>query len=107
MVVTWRNLVELALDLCLAKVETVCNSPGGYSVRSPKMEVLVEIDGCTPPEQIIVDKIGVYQTSNYVQVQKMLYEIYADNANRYGYSRVPYASIQLIRDFPSNEGLVF
>ena len=107
MLVTWPDLVQLALDMCRAKVETVCNSPSGYSVLPSKMEVLVEIDGCTPPEQIRVDKIGVYQSSNYVQVQKMLYDIHIEHAHKNAYKPAPYASIQLIRDFPSNEGLMF
>lgn len=103
MTVTWENLVEIAVGLGKAEVKTVCNSQSGYTLLPPKMEVLATLEGCEPPEHIRIDKIGVFMNPNYIQTQKMLYNIYATRVP----NPVPYNQVRIHRDFPSNEGLVF
>ena len=103
MTVTWSDLVQIAVDKGRAKLNVVCNSQSGYTLLSPQMEVIEEIEGCTPPTQIIVDKVGVYKTADYLQVETMLYRIYSSVVP----NPVPRKEIRLIKGFPSNEGLVF
>lgn len=103
MTVTWSDLVQIAIRAKKAKVQKVCNNQSGYTILPPEMDVLVEIDGCEPPEQIRVDKIGVFMTANYIQTQKMLYRIYSSMVS----DPVSYTHVRLLQDYPSNEGLVF
>ncbi len=103
MSVTWSDLVQIAASIGKVKTKVVCNRQSGYTLLPLKMEVVEEIDGCYPPEQIIVDKIGIYKTAEYRQVEIMLHRIYSSVVPNH----VGIANVGLVKGFPSNKGLVF
>ncbi len=103
MSITWADIVQITVGTGRVVLKVVCNNQSGYTLLPPQMEVIEKIDGCNPPSQIIVDKVGVYQTADYKQVETMLYRIYSQTVK----NPIPRNRVQLINGFPSNSGLMF